>query len=139
MERRSSSCGWEYSASLSRIPGVTLPKVASDTDPNWHLFVIQVANRDAVREQMTRLSIETQIHYPVPIHLQPAYKHLGYVAGDFPRAEKLADSCLLSRFRRSSPLDNKMTSSKHSPSPSKSQHESGDACRRRGRVRLGPP
>ena len=62
--------------------------------PNWHLFVIRVAHRDAVREHMARLSVETQVHYPVPIHLQPAYKHLGYVAGDFPRAEEFADSCL---------------------------------------------
>lgn len=83
-----------YSAHLSRIDGITLPKVASDSDPNWHLFVIRVAHRDAVREHMARLSVETQVHYPVPIHLQPAYKHLGYVAGDFPRAEEFADSCL---------------------------------------------
>ena len=83
-----------YIADLSQIAGITLPEVASDSDPNWHLFVIQIANRDAVRDHLARLSIDAQIHYPVPIHLQPAYKHLGYVAGDFPHAEKLADSCL---------------------------------------------
>jgi dTDP-4-amino-4,6-dideoxygalactose transaminase len=55
-----------------------------------HLFVIRVEKRDALRDYLAREGIETGIHYPVPLHLQPAYKHLGYREGDFPVAEAMA-------------------------------------------------
>ncbi len=60
----------------------------------YHLFVIRVAGRDAVREALTREGIETGLHYPVPVHQQPAYRHLGYGAGAFPEAEAAAREVL---------------------------------------------
>jgi len=64
-------------------------------EPEWarssyHLYVIRVQNRDALMKQLAEVNIGTAIHYPVPLHLQKAYKSLGYKAGDFPVAEHVA-------------------------------------------------
>ncbi len=56
-------------------------------DNSWHTFVIQVDQRDELRAYLSSKGIETAIHYPVPIHLQPAAQPLGYKQGDFPKAE----------------------------------------------------
>jgi dTDP-4-amino-4,6-dideoxygalactose transaminase len=53
----------------------------------YHTFVIQAERRDALREYLAGRGIETRVHYPVPIHLQPAAAGLGYAKGDFPEAE----------------------------------------------------
>ncbi len=52
------------------------------------------AFRDIVRERLAAAGVESGIHYPVPLHLQPAYAHLGYRPGDFPVAERLAAEIL---------------------------------------------
>lgn len=56
----------------------------------YHLYVIKSKNRDALQKYLLEKGIQTQIHYPIPIHLQPAYKELGLKKGSFPVAEKLA-------------------------------------------------
>lgn len=56
----------------------------------YHLFVVQTDRRDGLRDHLAGYGIETGIHYPIPLHLQPALKTLGYGAGDFPNAERLA-------------------------------------------------
>jgi len=65
---------------------------AADQVPRsvWHLFVVQVEDREGFQAHLRQRGVETGIHYPVPIHLQPAYAHLGYSRGDFPVAESLA-------------------------------------------------
>ena len=60
----------------------------------YHLFVIQTAHRDGLRRHLHERGIQTGIHYPVPIHLQPAYAQLGYASGSFPVAERLAERSL---------------------------------------------
>ena len=60
----------------------------------YHLFVIRSARRDSVRNALLQADIECGIHYPVPLHLQPALAYLGYRAGDFPASEALADTTL---------------------------------------------
>ena len=60
----------------------------------WHTFVVQVEKRDQLQRYLASKKVETAIHYPVPIHLQPAGKSLGYVPGDFPMAEKQAKQIL---------------------------------------------
>lgn len=70
--------------------GVGLPPVMPEAEPVWHLYVIQVAERDALRSFLTSRGISTGIHYPIPIHLQPAYADLGHVPGDFPVSERVA-------------------------------------------------
>jgi len=60
----------------------------------FHTFVIQVDRRDALHEALTKAGIGTAIHYPVPIHLQPAAKSLGHALGDFPVCERQSERIL---------------------------------------------
>jgi dTDP-4-amino-4,6-dideoxygalactose transaminase len=60
----------------------------------YHLYVVQSERRDELREWLGSKGIATGIHYPVPIHLQPAYAHLGHSRGDFPVAEAYARQTL---------------------------------------------
>jgi dTDP-4-amino-4,6-dideoxygalactose transaminase len=60
----------------------------------YHLFVVEVAERDRVAAALGANGIATGVHYPTPIHLQPAWRALGYAPGDFPVAERLAQTCL---------------------------------------------
>ena len=55
----------------------------------YHLFVVRVPKRDEFRAHLDANGIATAIHYPVPVHLQPAYRELGYSVGDFPVTERL--------------------------------------------------
>ena len=79
-----------YQEGLDGVGDVVLPALGRGVDHVYHLFVIRTAQRDALRQFLTERGIETLIHYPVPIHLQPAYQELGYQAGDFPITEELA-------------------------------------------------
>jgi len=60
----------------------------------YHTFVIQIDKRDALRQYLKENNIITAIHYPIPIHLQPAASKLGYKKGDFPMAERQSDQIL---------------------------------------------
>jgi len=64
------------------------PEVAPWADPVWHLYVVQVQEREKFQAELARSGISTMIHYPIPPHLQKAY--VGKIAGDYPIAEKLA-------------------------------------------------
>jgi dTDP-3-amino-3,4,6-trideoxy-alpha-D-glucose transaminase len=69
------------------------PGVSQNDDPHdesvYHLFVIRVPRRDELRAHLEARGIATAIHYPIPVHLQPAYRQLGYSVGDFPITERL--------------------------------------------------
>jgi dTDP-4-amino-4,6-dideoxygalactose transaminase len=60
----------------------------------YHLFVVETGQRESLRVALAADGIETGIHYPIPLHRQPALEGLGYLAGAFPRAEQLASSSL---------------------------------------------
>lgn len=60
----------------------------------YHTFVIQVSDRDGLRSHLMNSGVETSIHYPIPIHLQPAANFLGHVMGDFPSTERQANKIL---------------------------------------------
>jgi dTDP-4-amino-4,6-dideoxygalactose transaminase len=60
----------------------------------YHLYVVQSDNRDALRHQLTEAGIESGLHYPTPLHLQEAYRFLGYKLGDFPVTEKIKNRIL---------------------------------------------
>ena len=88
-----------YARILQGIAGVRPIGISDDTTPVFHLYVVRLlgrsaAFRDAVRERLVEAGVESGIHYPVPLHLQPAYAHLGYRPGDFPVAERLAAEIL---------------------------------------------
>jgi len=55
---------------------------------SYHLYVIRTARRDAMLRHLTNEQVGASVHYPLPVHLQPAYRRLGYRAGDFPEAER---------------------------------------------------
>ncbi len=82
-----------YRAALSGSE-VGLPPAPADCAPVHHLFVIRTEKRDALRAFLASRGIQTLIHYPVPVHLQPAYINLGYHAGSFPEAERLSREAL---------------------------------------------
>jgi dTDP-4-amino-4,6-dideoxygalactose transaminase len=69
---------------------VELPVVARGSEPVWHLFVIRVAERDQVMATLKARGIDTGVHYPCPLHLQPAYSRLGLKAGALPETERAA-------------------------------------------------
>ncbi len=73
---------------------LTLPHVADWAEPAWHLYVVQHPERDALQKQLADVGVGTLIHYPIPPHLQQAYASAGYMRGQFPVAEKIADQCL---------------------------------------------
>ncbi|SVE14014.1 uncharacterized protein METZ01_LOCUS466868, partial [marine metagenome] len=60
----------------------------------YHTFVIQTERRDALKKYLFDNGVETAIHYPTPIHLQPASESLGHQRGDFPLAEKQSEQIL---------------------------------------------
>jgi dTDP-4-amino-4,6-dideoxygalactose transaminase len=60
----------------------------------YHLYVVQSDHRDALRQQLTDAGIESGLHYPTPLHLQEAYRFLGYKRGDFPVTEKVKSRIL---------------------------------------------
>lgn len=83
-----------YLSCLSAESTVICPEVPNWAEPAWHLFVVRVQNRTAVREALSASGVETRVHYPVPPHLQEAYASAGYKWGDYPIAERLADEVL---------------------------------------------
>ena len=83
-----------YAAMLEGTAGVTLPFAAEGNEHVWHLYVVRVAERDRVLNALHEAGIGAGVHYPIPIHLQGAYAHLGHSEGDFPMAEKAAKEIL---------------------------------------------
>jgi dTDP-4-amino-4,6-dideoxygalactose transaminase len=71
-----------------------LPTHFSDSECVWHCYVIEAPERHRVRSVLHEAGIETGVHYPVPIHLQKVYAHLGYKPGDLPVTERLCQHCL---------------------------------------------
>jgi dTDP-4-amino-4,6-dideoxygalactose transaminase len=83
-----------YDALLADLPNVVRPTVLPGNEHVWHLYVVQVPDRDAVLRELNAAGIGAGIHYPVPVHLTPAFAGLGYRPGDFPHAEAAAGRIL---------------------------------------------
>ncbi len=60
----------------------------------FHLYQLNVKNRNKLQKFLINNSVDAKVHYPIPIHLQPAAKYLNYKRGDFPLAEKMANTSL---------------------------------------------
>lgn len=75
-------------------PAIKTQKGIPSAESVYHLFVVTTEDRDALKEHLESRGISPGIHYPVPCHLQNAYRHLGYKTGDIPNAERLARTCL---------------------------------------------
>ncbi len=74
--------------------GVITPAVLDSTSPVFYLYVIRASRRDNLKKYLGEKGISAIIHYPLPIHLQPVYKELGYKEGDFPETEKASQEIL---------------------------------------------
>jgi dTDP-4-amino-4,6-dideoxygalactose transaminase len=85
--------GW-YRQALADLPEIQLPVEASYARHVWHLFVIRAERRDALQEALAAQGIGTGLHYPLPLHLQPAYRHLALGHGAFPVTELAAGQVL---------------------------------------------
>lgn len=77
-----------------RTIGIEPPRRIADEGHVYHLYVVEVENRPVVQSVLTGRGIATGIHYPIPIHLQPAYADLGLTRGAFPRTERSAERIL---------------------------------------------
>lgn len=71
-----------------------LPTAERDADHVWHLYVIRTSAQARLADWLAKQGIQTQIHYPVPPHLQAAYAELGFQRGDFPLTETISDEIL---------------------------------------------
>ena len=84
-----------YDERLAKVEAVDpLPAPAQPESHVYHLYVARVAERERLRAALTARGIDTGLHYPVPIHLQPAFRDLGYGVGDFPVSEAAARTVL---------------------------------------------
>ena len=83
-----------YYEELKDTKGIRLPGVMDDCLHVYHLFVVQVENRDAVAVELEKRGIHTGFHYPLPIHLQKAYQNLNIPQGSFPVAEETSRKLL---------------------------------------------
>jgi dTDP-4-amino-4,6-dideoxygalactose transaminase len=87
-------------ASASNLQPLTYNSaIITPFEPPWtkavyHLYIIRIKKRDELQKYLTENGIGTGLHYPIPLHLQKAYKDLGYVEGDFPITEKVASEIL---------------------------------------------
>ena len=80
--------------SMLRSTGVTPPQEMAYGKHVYHLYVVRSSERDRLKQDLSKRGIETGLHYPLPLHLQQAYRSLGHGPGDFPVSEEVAKSCL---------------------------------------------
>ncbi len=83
-----------YKEHLSGVGDLVMPYEAEDVFHVYHLFVVRTKQRSQLQKYLAEKDIATALHYPIPIHFQEAYKHLGYKKGDFPTSESAAEECV---------------------------------------------
>ena len=83
----------EYDEQLAH-SSVQTPKVMPYSRHVYHVYAVRTTQRDALQQQLQQQGIQTGIHYPIPVHLMPAYADLGYQVGDFPQSELAAKEVL---------------------------------------------
>nr|WP_241003201.1 DegT/DnrJ/EryC1/StrS family aminotransferase [Streptomyces sp. CB01881] len=86
-----------YDLLLAGLDGVTTPRTAPGNEHVWHLYAVRIGpgrDRDAVLAALHAAGVDAGVHYPVPVHLQPAFRHLGHGEGAFPVAERAARELL---------------------------------------------
>ncbi len=81
-----------YEARLA--PLVRTPQQRPDVRHVYHVYAVRSPRREALREQLEARGVATGVHYPIPVHLQPAHRDLEYHAGDFPVSERVASEIL---------------------------------------------
>ncbi|MCM8800303.1 MAG: DegT/DnrJ/EryC1/StrS family aminotransferase, partial [Candidatus Omnitrophica bacterium] len=84
----------KYNRYLKDIKGIITPYVSEGVEHVYHIYAIRTKFRKKILEEFKKRGIISLVHYPLPLHLQPAYKDLGYKRGDFPIAEKVSQEIL---------------------------------------------
>lgn len=79
---------------LAGISGITIPPRPAHVKQVYHLYIIRAQRRDALQQYLIQQGVDAKVHYPIPMHLQPAAKSLGYTRGDFPVSEAVCASVL---------------------------------------------
>jgi dTDP-4-amino-4,6-dideoxygalactose transaminase len=92
--RKRQAAAARYDEMLSSVEGITAPQQPEWSRSVYHLYVVRVQDRAGLQKHLAEANIDTGIHYPLPLHLQQAYKHFGYKQGDFPVTEKVAAEIL---------------------------------------------
>jgi dTDP-4-amino-4,6-dideoxygalactose transaminase len=92
--RKRRAAAQRYDEMLSSVDGVTAPLQPEWSRSVYHLYVVRVQDRTGLQKQLAEAKIDTGIHYPVPLHLQQAYKHFGYKQGDFPVTEQVCSEII---------------------------------------------
>ncbi len=82
-----------YYKGLSELD-VVVPSVPAWADPVWHLYVVRHNNRDELQKHLTKVGVNTLIHYPIPPHLQPAYREFNISNDAFPLAARISSQIL---------------------------------------------
>lgn len=96
----------QYNALLTDFEEVEIPREASYGKHVYHLYAVRIQRRTEVMQELSKRGVQSGIHYPIPIHLQQAYRSLGYQKGAFPVAEKYAGEFLsLPMFPELAPED----------------------------------
>ena len=86
-----------YNRNLNKIKDVRIPFTASNRNHIFHQYTIRLRSkqaRDKLKKHLEKIGIPTGVYYPLPLHLQPAFKFLGYKKGDFPESKKAAHEVL---------------------------------------------
>jgi dTDP-4-amino-4,6-dideoxygalactose transaminase len=83
-----------YDEALAGVGDLVLPARVEGRTSAWHLYVVRSARRDELLYHCRGAGVEAGVHYPLPLHLQPAWRHLGYARGDLPATEAWAAECL---------------------------------------------
>jgi dTDP-4-amino-4,6-dideoxygalactose transaminase len=91
--KRKSAISQKYFDGINN-PLITLQSIPKEVTPAHHLFVVLVHDRPTFIEYLKARGVGSALHYPIPCHLQKAYLTLGYVKGDLPKAEHIADHCV---------------------------------------------
>lgn len=83
-----------YKELLGNVGDIVLPHATADAYHVYHLFTIRTKRRSDLQAFLAGRQISTTIAYPIPLHFQEAYRHLGYHKGDFPESERAAEECI---------------------------------------------
>lgn len=92
-ESRIANAGF-FDKALSEIPQITVPQRDPNVRQVFHIYCIRAQRRDELAQFLISKGIDAKVHYPIPMHLQPAAKAYGYKKGGFPVAEAITDSVL---------------------------------------------
>jgi dTDP-4-amino-4,6-dideoxygalactose transaminase len=94
-----------YTAALAGVPGLALPAPAAEARPAWHLYTVRAADRGGLQAHLRDRGISTAVHYPRPLHFQPALGAARGKAGDLPVTEGLCAEALSIPLYPELPLD----------------------------------